>query len=375
MTDPSERAHYLDNLRWMAMLLGVFVHASTLGNFGLIDYVTLVSNVFRMALFFIISGYLGAMLLQRQNVLEFWAGRFRNLAIPFAAALLLLNPLTIWLMFQYADGKPSLARVLSVFQGQEQGLQMIVVWHMHLWFLISLMCFVTLAPLLGPLPRLVAQWAERELLLTPLRRRLTPLVVILGSLILSLGLLATLRALSTLIGPEPWLVRVTIQYMPFYILGLVLYHTPTLFARLRQTDYALGAVILSLFIVLQSQYLNLPGANRLSFAALMALRFWMCFFLLDIGYRFFNRSGTLTQLLSASIYTVYLFHFLILYVVALAVGQILAQSSLFYVVVVCLSIGLALALHFMVIARNSWLQLLFNGRKPARMDATQRTLT
>jgi glucan biosynthesis protein C len=52
----------MDALRAAFMLIGVFVHAATLGDDPLFNGISYASRLFRMEGFFLISGFLSAML-------------------------------------------------------------------------------------------------------------------------------------------------------------------------------------------------------------------------------------------------------------------------------------------------------------------------
>ena len=359
----SPREHYLDNLRWIAMLLGVLVHASTLGAFGLIDNVTTISSMFRMALFFMISGYLGAMLLQRKKVSEFLIGRMRNLLIPLIAATVLLNPITIWLMFQYLDGSPSWPRVLSVFSGTDPELGVHIVWHMHLWFLLSLIFFVLLGSLLRHSISNFSNLVEEKLFNSRTSIKLIPTLVLVFGVFVSLTLMAFLRIIQNFIGEVPWLVRVTFQYVPFYLIGMLLFNSPKLLERVREADYILGGVILSAYFLARygSEFVSCGGVFVM--VSLIAVRIWVCFFFLGLGFRFLNMENRFTSLMSRSIYTIYIFHFLILYGVATAVSPLFEITPVTYWVVVILTLAFSLLLHVFLIERSPFLSFVFNGRK------------
>lgn len=358
---PLPREHYLDNLRWIAMLIGVFVHASTLEDFGVIDNITFVSSLFRMALFFLISGYLGALLLDKKGAFNFLVGRIYNLFIPLVTGTVLLNTLTLWLMFQYIDQKPSWTRVYAVFSGHEQLLDVHVVWHLHLWFLVSLMCFVCMAALIGQIVRRAALLVEKYLTQSYAAHRFAPVLVLVAGVGLSMTLIVIVKVVELVVGDLPWLVRITAQYAPFYVIGMMLFSSPKLFKRLRQTSYILGIFVLSsYFLVRQGDMENSGGV--LHIATLIAVRFWVSFFVLDIGFRFLNKSNRFTALLSSSIYTVYIFHFFVLYVIGVTVFSIIQLNALMYWVLVATTIIVCLFMHYALIDRFSVLKLFFNGR-------------
>ena len=103
-----ERLHALDNLRAVAMLLGIVLHAAlsfmTLpipwiardagGSLGF-DLMVGVIHGFRMQLFFFLAGYFGHLLWQRLGMKEFLKQRWRRIGIPFLLGMVTLVPLII----------------------------------------------------------------------------------------------------------------------------------------------------------------------------------------------------------------------------------------------------------------------------------------
>src|SRR6185503_10344572 len=78
-----ERAHHLDFLRGSMMLLGVVVHASHADyDLGSYEPIRFLSGSFRMACFFIISGYFSAAMLARYPAGDFLRRRLLALGVP-----------------------------------------------------------------------------------------------------------------------------------------------------------------------------------------------------------------------------------------------------------------------------------------------------
>ncbi|MDF3013567.1 MAG: hypothetical protein K0Q78_1771, partial [Cellvibrio sp.] len=91
-----ERLHYLDNLRALAMIGGVFFHAALayspiLHNFwltadtqqsGLVDIVGWFSHLFRMPLFFVIAGFFVALLVSKRGMGGMLANRAKRILLP-----------------------------------------------------------------------------------------------------------------------------------------------------------------------------------------------------------------------------------------------------------------------------------------------------
>ncbi|MHC5544506.1 acyltransferase family protein, partial [Singulisphaera rosea] len=99
----SRRYHALDCVRATAMLLGVLYHALMFGAMGrggpgpgfggipmrLQDWM----HSFRMPLFFLISGFFGAMMLEKYGTRGFLSRRWSRIGLPLLVGLLTFVPL------------------------------------------------------------------------------------------------------------------------------------------------------------------------------------------------------------------------------------------------------------------------------------------
>ncbi|MEO8076413.1 MAG: acyltransferase family protein [Acidobacteriota bacterium] len=107
------RLHSLDALRGMALLAGVVLHASMsfmpgLGAAGwpLADLSTslalavlfFVIHLGRMTTFFLLSGFLGRLLLQREGIRSFVRNRSKRVLLPLVVGWIILYPLTVTVM-------------------------------------------------------------------------------------------------------------------------------------------------------------------------------------------------------------------------------------------------------------------------------------
>src|SRR5262245_10375649 len=101
------RLHALDGLRAAMMLLGLVLHSSTsylvtsLGPTwpykdphpsGLFDPLVFIIHLFRMPTFFVVAGFLAALLMQREGVRGFLVHRARRLALPLVVAWVIIFP-------------------------------------------------------------------------------------------------------------------------------------------------------------------------------------------------------------------------------------------------------------------------------------------
>ena len=108
------RIHYLDNLRALAMLLGIFLHAGLAyanpaqsiwlatdpSSSVAVDVAIWFIHLFRMALFFLISGYFATLVIERKGVKRFLWGRTVRIVFPFLLFYpFLLIAMTVCIVF------------------------------------------------------------------------------------------------------------------------------------------------------------------------------------------------------------------------------------------------------------------------------------
>ena len=116
MSPPADsRRHDLDALRAVAMLLGIFLHASLAYVPGIpwpvqdtqpapwLGLLFLAIHGFRMPLFFLVSGFFTAMLWQRRGPRAMLAQRYKRVFVPLVLSFCTLLPLFDWVS-KYAPG-------------------------------------------------------------------------------------------------------------------------------------------------------------------------------------------------------------------------------------------------------------------------------
>ena len=91
------RLHYFDNIRALAMLLGILLHAALAYspmvnavwltadsvNSAFFDGVFVVVHTFRMPLFFLVSGYFALLLIEKRGLKAFLINRVKRILLPF----------------------------------------------------------------------------------------------------------------------------------------------------------------------------------------------------------------------------------------------------------------------------------------------------
>lgn len=365
---PTERLIYLDNLRGAAMLLGVFVHTATLENFGSVEIVSSLSDLFRMATFFLISGYLAAMLLTRRTASQYYRSRIFNILVPLTSGIILLNPVTLSLILHHHN--PEMAHmyrfgeIANLLFQIPTGVKGPMIWHLHLWFLFSLLVFTILAPL-----------AERVIhsnflgsAMAKINCRIPDIVIPTAIAIVIAGAVLILRITYELVvSPvaDYWLILTTLEYLPFFLAGMVFYSYQEIWEKIHRIDLPLLVISISLYCFV----LYLPDVMRdeqigeaLYIMSQGLLRCVISFFLLTVFRALMNWSTHLTIAVTDSIYTIYLFHFLFIYLVAVTlIDTSFASISSFFAVAGTTFLS-TFALHHFLVRRSRVLRFIFNGR-------------
>lgn len=359
-----QRLHSLDALRGFCMLFGVFVHGYLLVlAFPQFQIFPETSTYFRMATFFAVSGLLGSLVLSRQTTGTYIRGRLMAVLIPFASALVILNPVTLWMMDSYRGGDASLLEaVQSSMQSDRENIK--VVWHLHLWFLLSLAVFALLAPLIRRGLTRSTSVVERTLgAINPTLRGFA-----VAALVTGVGL--AMRVLGEVVAPwmyDAWLLRATLIYLPFFVLGIAIERVPSLRALTRSANLPLTGVAIALILAVEFVEIPLPenavrlvGLSVLFFANTSAVLLLMSLF-----ERVLSTKNRLVELVVQSIYTIYLFHFLLLFVLGSGLRSLGLDGAVLFWATTLGTISVGFALHHMVITRFRMLTFLFNGKRLA----------
>ena len=234
-TASSERYHSLDSLRAVMMLLGVLLHIVC--GYAVIDGVwwfkdsatsraadifILFLHVFRLPVFFVMAGFLGALLYTKRGWKGFATNRASRILLPLVLFELVLFPMLEGMSgFKWA-----------VDHGETNPIRGAIGWitsarcwsrihPMHLWFLeyLALTCLVlvVLAPVVSRLcgPRASAWF--RAAVTSPWRALIFAVPTLATLAFMRDGLLDTPHSFT----PEP---RIVVAYTVFFGFGWILYH-------------------------------------------------------------------------------------------------------------------------------------------------------
>lgn len=333
MAPPYEtnRLHYLDNLRALAMIGGVFFHAALayspiLNKFwftadrqqsALVDVVGWLSHLFRMPLFFIIAGFFVAYLVSKRGMGGMLANRAKRILLPFIIFL----PLCLWaviasMMWAVAAVEHKSPLLLMVAQAiATPGTEPPPFSTMHLWFLYNLVFFCIMTWVLSYI-----NWARLYNLFSAIK----PLHFILLFPLLLVP--ALLSVSSPFPAPEQLLPQLWSFgfFGLFFALGYWMHRTENFIEKFQ--PYALPLFIASLIVYAVYYYLvpkeiTMPPAP-VELPLKLALKLceatisvWMTLACLVAGKRYLNSRNRFMRFFSDSSYWIYIIHLPLLLVV------------------------------------------------------------
>ncbi len=367
MARSGQRIHHLDALRCFCMLFGLLLHGATIGDNFLFQAIKDTSEHFRMATFFLVSGYFTAMVASRNTVGAFLKNRGRLILVPFLAGVLLLNPVTNWLIQLYHGGGESLLDYVN--GGWRLPLPGPTVWHLHLWFLIALFVYAVVTPLLLRL----AGWDPVTAIVDGMER-LGPAVQLL-LLTLLVGLcVVTLRGLSDqfLMPILPvrahFIVQATSNYFAYFAAGLFAFRHARLFDSMHQLFWV-GLLLFGAAYALHPMVADAMsrGLERTTYWIFRSgFIFLIVCSLLAIARRLVTKGSPLLSRLTDGVYSFYIFHFLVIYLIANLLRPWTDNLYLTYVVILAVGYPLLFLIHERLIAPSPLMTFLFNGKMVER---------
>ncbi len=358
-----QRFFHLDALRAALMFWGILVHSSTLDSSNVVfRSFAKVSGLVRMEAFFAISGFLAYMLLKKYGAKVTVKKRLLAIGLPFVAALVLLNPITNHLIHTYHNGPVPFVDYLA---GREvDGAKGPMNWHLHLWFLLALFLYSLLAPVIE---RIVdgALAASRFEIRSPEFAFLTMAAAMAAACLVSRIGFELIK--PVLPGEMRYVVRSIGNFLPFYSLGMLLFASPRLRGIFSTAHWVQTVVACALLFGAN----NLGGANpsRLQEILILVAQTYLAMTLSSLLFwaaeMWLSGESETVRRLSDSAYSVYLFHFLVIYLFAHLLRGVMPGSTLLLTLVAAATFVSTLCLHRFVIRRFPVLELLFNG-KPLR---------
>lgn len=395
------RYHYLDNLRAIAMLAGVLLHAGM--GFSVItyelwlganketsilfDYWLWVLHTFRMPLFFLISGFFAHYLVSNHGLRYFVKNRLMRIGLPFVIfwplTLASLFGLIIYAAF-YLNVDTPVIKIIKLaiehpdqMQGQKPTLSLV-----HLWFLYYLIMFSMFAALANRLVNNGARfydWLGNRWILFAVLPLFTAVVMS--------------RELTPHAAPDSFMPSLSALafYGVFYYVGWVFFVKQSLVTVIQKalpwltSIAAIAAILFCLYLpealTLQEVMATIGKTPELTplhaFRSLLTgvLAWYLSFLSLWLAYRTLNRKNAVLRYIADGSYWVYIVHLPIV----LYLQYIFHMQDLPILLEFCLISSITLAagyLSYTLLVRRTHIGWLLNGRKkkPLNTDVVKESV-
>lgn len=382
-----ERLHGLDAVRGFALIGGVMLHATMSFFPGQQVWIVkdatesvelgglfFVLHIFRMAVFFLLAGFFGRLMLQRLGVGGFLKNRFGRIALPLASFWPIVFPAIVacllWGMVQASGGQP-------LPSGPQPNPFTVAAFPLtHLWFLYILLIFYAAALVLravtgwaGPLldkavAGLVGMWAP-ILLALPVAAVLsmdpqwTPWF---GIKTPDTGLIPNMQALSVfgmaftlgwLVNRQTALLDVWKRRWPFHLLLAII---------------ATVACLALVGVEPSIKPLSEPGLTW-AYALSYGLATWSWTFgLIGAGLAVFSGHSPSRRYIADASYWIYIVHLPLVMALQVLLAPLDWPWPIKYALILAAAFTLMLA-SYQVLVRHSFIGALLNGKRPRKGEA------
>ena len=373
----TERIHHLDTLRGIMMLLGVVLHSAiTYGEFNYgeswslkdpgntnlaYDLIVWIIHVFRMPIFFAISGFFGALLFYERGSTKMIQNRTKRVLIPFILFLFILWPFVAFAwVFTSAHMSGNEAAFSATLTTMSNPLVYIPQNTFHLWFLNYLIYFIAFSWLLALMMKKLVKLSQsiKKVFQFFLSYTLAS-PFIFASLLFFMFYLLDVEDINnnTFFIPDwkSWLL-----YLQFYFWGWLLFKSKELLNKLISFDYLFLILAIGLFV------LNIIFNNAISHIqhmAVNALLKWLFLFgIMGTFMRFFSSSNSKMRYISDSSYWVYLIHLpLTGFIPGLMINLNFPTHFKFLIVLLTTSVICLFTYHYFV--RSTFIGKFLNGKR------------
>ncbi len=373
----SSRLYYMDNLRALAMLLGVVFHAalaysprlseswftSDQQNSILLEFSVYFLHLFRMPLFFFISGFFALMMIEKKSAKAYLQNRSKRILLPFLLFLPLLIG-SIMFLIGWALGNVDNPPVFLQFLGSPEAKQM-GPSTMHLWFLFNLYLFAIMVVCLHKM-KLFSRTISKRLATKPFFLLVLPLLLLPALISQSSPLPAADK-----FYPQLWSFGF---YGVLFLAGGLLYKHQQLLSEL--FSYQTALLIISV-IAYGYFYNHIPAELNVKMAqesvtwslshgvlalteAIIAV--YMTLYCLMVGKRFLNTKNRMLTFIADSSYWTYLLHIPVL----LFIQFYLLNLDINMWVKFLLSVSVTLLICFfsyLLLVKKTLIGRLLNGKK------------
>ena len=369
-----ERIHAFDSIRAIMMILGVFIHTALTyskieyngwplfnPNEGhlFFDWLFGIIHIFRMPIFFIISGFFGALLFYKKSPYQMISNRINRVLLPFIAFIFILTPLNnIAVKYSaplFLDENQHIL-IIDIIKSLSPHNFLPYKGTYHLWFLYYLIMFSLLTTLLYKL-------IKTDYFLQRFFNK------ILSKNYLSILILSIITYVIIYTSGKTW-IDASISFIPdpytftfhlfFYIFGWMLFISKKwmeYFLKSGWKDVIIGLILFSFLFIAYDKF----SSSLIILINSLAVWFF-CFGFFGVFIRHLNTYSSFLKYICDSSYWIYLLHLpLTLFLPGLLVNYSLPIGLKFFIVV---SITLILCVStYHILVRKTFIGKFLNGRK------------
>ncbi len=315
MTRITGRINGFDALRAAAMWLGVLLHSlivykatpeanwpSDNSRYVLLDWLYEFIHIFRMPLFYLVSGFFAHLVITKYGILFFAKQRFKRIFIPFIIGLIVIVPVSL-LPFHFH--RFYFIEQNSINDAFAFSIRQMFRWNgmAHLWFLYYLIFFYVLSYLIAELSNKAKKWKFQVVGKTEAGFR----IVLTLSFILFFSLLYFSNYITPPVytGIKPNLPYI-LYYGFFYFSGWIIYVFFQAHGMLLRSGVFLMVAGIAISI---TRFLFLENQSYFLNTLLAAIEtFFLVYGILGVFLKLFNNESRFWRYLSDSSYWVYLIH-------------------------------------------------------------------
>ncbi len=377
----ADRVVFLDNLRYLMVLLVVVLHASVsycnmVPWWAVLDKASVAmdlflvgSDIFLMPVLFFIAGYFGVSSFQRHGAKNFIKKKFKRLGVP----LLISAPIAGCLFaytHHYTRGSlgtdPGLWHhwtnyMVSAFKFHIGLIPDINHFsHSHLWFMSTLLFFfLVFVVIRSMLPRKANNGEQPSPTAVTNRKIYIPMIlVVLGS---TLSLVVGTSIFASPENPQPWFIFANlIQFQPhrvvmyalYFGLGVYAFHAQWFSIKQFPGHLWLWSTLTVVFFI---AYIGILKQMMAAFSpgllvTWLSLHCICCMTILATLLKFavhrWNRPNLLDSMLAANSYHIYILHFIVTFLLQLLMlqwtdGPVLVKFSIVSLAAIMISLGLS----------------------------------
>ena len=356
-TNMTDRVYYLDAMRGILMILGIFLHSAAIFHpqkvylavhsektTQVAFYLYEIIHIFRMPVFFIISGYFVFYTLKKYGPDQFIKLRSRRIFIPLITTALTLNVIQAILSFgrdwqnQYFNGE----------------------WIVHLWFLWNLLFYFVF---------IYIGFKFFENKVDSLINKISEMLLKFPDLLMIsvLSLLSIVLYSFSKFFPTDFLginIKLIFYYLPYFLFGILLFAKQKLLDKFTHINPAF-----SLFFTLIAYWIFTSLQNYDGIIWTIAnlyfknLSLWFASsFIFYIFIKLINKPSRLFYFLANASYTIYLFHFVFVIGFSLILIDLGVGGGIgLFILITSVSIITTL-IHIYLISKIKLLRFLFNGK-------------